>query len=170
MEAKAKNGKLIQKLIFVAIAAILGISIVLTIISSININNVYNEMVEEELKVAAEHLQSELNSVWDGDWSYSGGSLYKGEENVMAEYEEIMDELHQETGIEYALFYMDERVLTTMTENGKKLTGYKASADRVSQVINGKQEYYAPQTTVAGSDIKYFAYYAPLTPSDGSPA
>ena len=40
MEPKAKNGKLIQKLIIAAIAAILGISVVLTVISSVNINNV----------------------------------------------------------------------------------------------------------------------------------
>ncbi len=170
MEEKVRNGKLVQKLIIAAVAAILGISVVLTVISSVNITNVYNEMVEEELKIGAEHLQSELNSVWDGDWTYVDNQLYKGEENVMAEYEELMDELSAKTGIEYALFYMDERVITTMQANGKKLTGYKANADRVTQVVNGGQEYYAPKTKVAGSDIKYFAYYAPMKQSDGSPA
>ena len=170
MEPKAKNGKLVQKLIFAAIAAILGISVVLTIISSTNINNVYDEMVEEELKIGAEHLQSELNSVWDGDWEYKDGLLYKGGQNVMEEYEDLMDELSAKTGIEYALFYMDERVITTMEENGKKLVGFKANADRVTQVINGKQEYYAPKTSVAGSNTKYFAFYAPMTQSDGTPA
>ncbi len=170
MEPKVRNGKLVLKLIIAAVSAIIGISIVLTIISSINITNVYNDMVEEELKIAAVHLQSEMNSVWDGDWAYVDGVLYKGEENVMGEYEELMDELHEKTGIEYALFYMDERVITTMEENGKKLTGYKASADRVSQVINGKKEYYASKASVAGTDVKYFAYYAPMVQSDGTPA
>ena len=37
MEPKEKNGKLVQKLIIAAIAAILGISIVRTVISSVNI-------------------------------------------------------------------------------------------------------------------------------------
>ena len=55
MEPKVRNGKLVLKLIFAAIAAIIGISVVLTIISSFNINNVYDEMVEEELKIGAEH-------------------------------------------------------------------------------------------------------------------
>ena len=170
MEKKVRNGKLVLKLIFAAIAAIIGISVVLTIISSFNINNVYDEMVEEELKIGAEHLQSELNSVWDGDWEYIDGRLYKGGQDVMEEYESLMDELSSETGIEYALFYMDERVITTMSENGKKLVGFKANADRVTQVINGKQEYYAPKTSVAGTDTKYFAYYAPMTQTDGTPA
>ena len=105
MEPKVRNGKLVLKLIFAAIAAIIGISIVLTIISSFNINNVYDEMVEEELKIGAEHLQSELNSVWDGDWEYIDGRLYKGGQDVMEEYESLMDELSSETGIEYALFF-----------------------------------------------------------------
>ena len=170
MEAKVRNGKLVVKLIIAAIAAIMGISILLTILSSVNINNVYDEMVEEELKIGAEHLQSELNAVWDGDWTYENGILYKGGQDVMEEYENLMDDLSENTGIEYALFYMDERVITSMSENGKKLTGYKANADRVTQVVNGKQEYYAPKTTVAGTDVKYFAYYCPMTQSDGTPA
>ncbi len=170
MESRAKNGKLIQKLIFIAIAAILGISVLLTIISSININNVYDEMVEEELKIGAEHLQSEMNNVWDGDWTYEGGQLYKGEENVMEEYEDIMDTLSANTGIEYSLFYMDESVITTLDSGGKKLTGLKAGSDVVSQVLNGKKEYYAPKSSVAGTDTKYFAYYSPMLQSDGTPA
>ena len=135
MSTKVRNGKLIQKLIIIAISAIIGISIILTGISSFEITNIYNEMVEEELKVGAEHLQSELNSVWDGDWKYENGTLYKGEQNVMEEYESIMDELRNKTGIEYSLFYMDERVVTTLTENGSRLVGYKAGESTVSTVI-----------------------------------
>ena len=168
MEKRVRNGKLVQKLIIIAICAILGISILLTVISSININSVYDEMVEEELKIGAEHLQSELNSVWDGDWTYENGILYKGGQDVMEEYESLMDKLSSKTGIEYALFYMDERVITTLSENGKKLTGFKANADRTTKVLQEKGEYYAPNSSVAGSDIKYFAYYAPMTQTDGT--
>ena len=170
MEPKAKNGKLVQKLIIAAISAILGISVVLTVISSVNINNVYDEMVQEELMIAAEHLQSELNAVWDGDWEYIDGQLYKGGENVMEEYENLMDSLHQKTGIEYSLFYMDERVITTMSANGKKLVGYKASSESVSKVLNAKQELYSTKATVAGSDTRYFGYYAPMLQSTGASA
>ena len=91
MEAKVRKGKLIQNLILISIAAIVGMAIILTAISSYELTHTYNSMIEEELKVGAEHLKSEYASVWDGDWSYVDGQLYKGEENIMAEYQELMD-------------------------------------------------------------------------------
>ncbi len=69
MEPRVRNGKLVQKLIFAAIAAIVGIAVVLTVISGIEINKTYNSMVEEELRVAVEQLNNEMSNVWDGDWS-----------------------------------------------------------------------------------------------------
>jgi methyl-accepting chemotaxis protein len=168
MEAKVRKGKLIQRLIFAAIAAIIAISAILTILSIVELKKTYNNMVEEELKVAAEHLQSEMNSVWDGDWSYDGTNLYKGEENVMVEYEELLDALHAKTGIQYSLFYMDERIITTLQENGKRLVGFEIGAATKERVIQNKQEYYIPDASVAGTDIKYYSYYAPMFQSDGS--
>ncbi|WP_035794831.1 methyl-accepting chemotaxis protein [Butyrivibrio sp. WCD3002] len=170
MEAKVRKGKLIQKLILAAIAAIIAISAILTIISIVELKKTYNNMVEEELKVAAEHLQSEMNSVWDGDWSYDGTNVYKGEENIMGEYEELMDELHSKTGVQYSLFYMDERVITTLQENGKRLVGFKIGAATNEHVLQNKQEYYIPDSAVAGTETKYYSYYAPLLQSDGSVA
>lgn len=170
MATKVRNGKLIQKLIIISISAIIGISIILTGISSFEITNIYNEMVEEELTVGAEHLQSELNSVWDGDWKYENGALYKGEQNVMEEYESIMDALKNKTGIEYSLFYMDERVVTTLTENGSRLVGYKEEESTVATVIQQKGTLYVSDKPVAGTDEHYFGFFAPMMQSDGSVA
>ncbi|WP_051197406.1 methyl-accepting chemotaxis protein [Butyrivibrio sp. MB2005] len=168
MEAKIRKGKLIQKLILVAIAAIIAISAILTIISIVELKKTYDTMVEEELKVAAEHLQSEMDSVWDGDWSYDGTSLFKGEQNVMEEYEELMDALNEKTGIQYALFYMDERVITTLQENGQRLVGFKSDASTSEQVIQNKHEYYTPDGSVPGTSKKYYSYYAPVLQDDGT--
>lgn len=101
MEPRVRNGKLIQKLIFAAVAAIIVVATALTVLSGIEISKTYKSMVAEELLAAVEHLDSEMNNVWDGAWSYQDGVLYKGEEDVMEEYEEIMDELKSKTGIEY---------------------------------------------------------------------
>ncbi len=168
METKEKNGKLIQKLIIASVAAIIGISAVLTVISAVEINKTYNDMVNEELKVAVEQLASEMSSVWDGDWSYDGRDVYKGEENVMAEYEEIMDELKSKTGIEYSLFYGKKRVITTLRDSsGNKAIGYDISDKVANTVIQNKQEYNA-KTTPTGAVESYYCYYAPMYNSDGS--
>ena len=168
MEPKVRNGKLVQKLIFAAVAAIVGIATVLTIISGFEINNTYNTLVEEELKASVYHLASEMDNVWDGDWSYVDGALYKGEENVMAEYEEIMDNLKSETGIEYSLFYGDTRVITTLKDSsGKKAVGYQIGDKVKNTVLSGGQLLFM-KGKPAGATENYFCYYAPMKNSDGS--
>ena len=168
MEPRVRNGKLVQKLIFAAVAAIIFVATVLTVISGIQINNTYHDMVEEELKTAVEQLNSEMSNVWDGDWTYTDGILYKGEENVMAEYEEILDDLKSLTGIEYSVCYGPERVITTLhSANGQKATGYNVSDTVVSRVIKNGEEYYA-LSTPAGAVGSYYCHYMPLKNDDGT--
>ena len=168
MEPKVRNGKLVQKLIFAAIAAIVGIAAALTIISGSAITSTYNSMVQEELRTAVNQLNSEMSNVWDGDWSLIDGDVYKGEENIMEEYEEIMDEMTEENGIVYSLFYGKTRMITTMRgSDGKKATGYDVSDTVVSHVLNNKEVYFS-NTVPAGFTEKYFNYYSPLLNEDGS--
>ena len=155
MEGKVRNGKLVLKLIIAAVLAIIFVAVVLTIISGFEIKKVYDEMVEEELKVASEQLNSEMSSVWDGDWSYDGENLYKGEQNVMAEYEELMDEMRSATGIEYSLFYGKERVITTLRDSsGKKAVGYNISDTVYNNVVGKNSEYYSPKSSPSGISAK----------------
>ncbi|RKM56004.1 methyl-accepting chemotaxis protein [Butyrivibrio sp. CB08] len=168
MESKVRNGKVVQKLIFAAVAAIVGIATVLTIISAVQISNTYNDMVEEELNVAVTQLASEMTTMWDGDWHLEGGQLYKGEENVMKEYEETMDELKAETGIEYSLFYGPQRLITTMTDAaGNKAVGYNISDKVKNTVITGGQGMFL-KTVPAGAAKEYYCYYVPLENEDGT--
>lgn len=167
MEIRERKGKLVQKLIFAAVAAIVGIAAVLTIISGVEISNTYTTMVNEEMKLAVEQLASEMNNVWDGDWSMVDGVVYKGEQDIMTEYESIMDELKASTGIEYSLFYGKTRVITTMRDaSGKKATGYDISDKVYTAVVQNKTEYTA-KTTPAGAAKEYYCYYTPIINSDG---
>ncbi len=168
MEGKVRNGKLVLKLIIAAVAAIIGVAAALTIISGILINNTYKDMVQEELKVASEQLESEMSNVWDGDWAYTDGVLTKGDQDVMAEYEALMDELKEKTGIEYSIFFGKERVLTTLTVNGSKIVGYDASDSVYNTVVGNHQEDYTPGAVPAGATEEYYSYYTPLNQDDGT--
>ncbi len=168
MEGKVRKGKLIQKLIIAAVAAIVVVATALSILSGIEINKTYANMVQEELKIAVEQLDSEMNNVWDGEWSFVDNQVYKGEENVMAEYETIMDNLKSNTGIEYSLFYGKKREITTLIDSsGSKAVGYEISDKVYNTVVTNKQDYYA-KTTPAGATEEYYSYYLPLKNSDGS--
>lgn len=168
MEIKARKGKLIQKLIFIAICGIVGLVAVLVIISGNLINHIYDNMIKEELRVAAEQLCSQIGTTWDGDWSFDGTSIYKGEENIMEEYQKIMDDLKSRTGIEYSIFYGKTRELTTLMLNGQRITGFDVSDPLYEQVVGRKEESYKPGGQPAGTDQKYFSYYVPLEQPDGT--
>ncbi|SEF39947.1 methyl-accepting chemotaxis protein [Butyrivibrio sp. Su6] len=168
MEVKERNGKLVLKLIIAAVLAIIFVATVLTIISGIEINNVYDTMVQEELRVAAEQLNSEVSNVWDGDWSIADGALYKGDQNIMEEYNEIIEEMKSLTGIDYSVFYGKTRQITTLVDsNGKKAIGYDVSDALYNQVVGNKSEYYA-KSTPAGTSENYYLYYLPLQNDDGT--
>ncbi len=169
MEGKVRNGKLVLKLIIAAVLAIIFVAVVLTFISGFEIKSIYDDMLEEELKIASEQLNSEVSSVWDGDWSYVDGVLYKGEENIMEEYEGLMDNMESSTGIAYSIFYGKERVLTTLKDSsGKKLVGYNVSDKVYNEVVTNKSEYYAPQSLPAGVSEKMYVFYTPLKNTDGT--
>ncbi len=168
MEVRERKGKLVQKLIIAAVAAIVGVAVVLTFLSARSIDKTYDSMVQEELLLAVEQLNSEMSNVWDGDWAYEDGILYKGEENVMAEYEEIMDELKALTGVEYSVFYGKERVITTLKDSsGAKATGYSISDKVAGTVLANGQSYYAKMVP-AGATENYYSYYLPLKNDDGT--
>ncbi|WP_026526859.1 methyl-accepting chemotaxis protein [Butyrivibrio sp. VCD2006] len=163
-----RKRKLIYKLIFIAVGAMVGIGLVLNIISGYEINRIYNSLAEEELKATAEHLASEMNSVWDGDWSYEDGILRKGEQDVSEEYEELMDELHSQTSLDYTIFYGDTRIITTILKKNttERLVGTKASDKVISTTLKGGADYYANNLVIEGQ--KYLGYYVPIKNADGS--
>ena len=168
MDEKVRNGKVVVKLVIAAVAAVIGISIVLTVISGIRTKDVYDDMLQEELKVAVNQLESEMNQVWDGDWSYVDGVVYKGEQDVTSDYETIMDDMKSKTGVEYSVIYGKERVITTLkTSSGSKATGVSLSDKVYDTVVKNKQDYYL-KTVPAGTSTSYYCYYAPLKNDDGT--
>ncbi|SHN54501.1 methyl-accepting chemotaxis protein [Butyrivibrio hungatei DSM 14810] len=168
MDEKVRNGKVVVKLVIAAVAAVIGISIVLTVISGIRTKDVYDDMLQEELKVAVNQLESEMNQVWDGDWSYVDGVVYKGEQDVTLDYETIMDDMKSKTGVEYSVIYGKERVITTLkTSSGSKATGVSLSDKVYDTVVKNKQDYYL-KTVPAGTSTSYYCYYAPLKNDDGT--
>ncbi len=168
MEQKVRNGKLVQKLIIASVIAIIVVATILTTMSGIEINKTYMDMVNEELLLAVEQLESEMNNVWDGEWSLVDGDIYKGEQNIMEEYEEIMDDLKEKTGVEYSIFYGKTRTITTLCNaSGKKLTGFDVSDAVYNTVVKNGQAYYSVAVP-AGADTLYYSYYFPLKNDDGS--
>ena len=120
-----QRGHLVTKVVVGAISLAVIIAVILTMIGSMAVRSTYLKMVEEELHATAVHLQDQLANEYDGDWSYSESSgLQKGGVDVAEVFEEEMDEMKAETGVDYTLFYGDTRVVTTLKKSdGSRLVG-----------------------------------------------
>jgi len=165
----ARKGKLLVNIISIAIAAIVVVSALITIVGSNIIRNTYNDLIIEELKATCEHLDSAISSMNDeGDWYLEGDTLMKGDGIIMEEIDAMIDGLKKETGIDYTIFYGDTRYLTTIYKAGttEKLVGTKASDAVIAATLKGGQEYHS--TTLKIEGMPFFGYYCPLKNSDGS--
>lgn len=165
---KGRNKKMVTHMIYIALVAIVAVGVMLNVISGYEIDKTYKNLVKEELKATATHLDSQVNSTWDGDWAYEDGVLSKGGQEVSEEYEELMDQLREETNIDYTIFYGDTRVVTTLTREGssERLINTQASEAVVSATLKGGEDYYSANLTIEGK--KYMGYYVPLKNDDGS--
>ena len=168
MKKKSKLG-LVGRLVGFTILSVLVTAVSLFCISASRINGTYKELIKEELAATGAHLQSQLANEYDGDWTLSdNGKLLKGGTDVSEEFEQELDELKSETGVEYTLYYGDTRMVTTLAkaDGSAKLTGTKASDAVLSAVLQDGNAYYVSDLMIEGT--KYFGYYIPVENSDGT--
>ncbi len=79
--------------------------------------------------------------------------------------EEFIDKIKEDSENEYTIFLNDERVNTTIIDNGKRAIGTKMSDEVAKKVLDNK-EHYVLQTNILGND--YMAAYEPLIDSNGN--
>ncbi|MCR5304146.1 MAG: methyl-accepting chemotaxis protein [Lachnospiraceae bacterium] len=173
MAQKKRNGKLIFKIIYIALAALVVVSIILTAIAVSDLNSAYYEMFEEELRNSCWQLNDEIGTINDsGDWEGWNkdtlDGIMKGGGDVTQELYDDLDRVKSETGIDYTIFMGDTRAVTTLIKKGTndRIVGTAASEGVIKDVLNGGNEYWAKSLTI--NDTPYCAYYVPLKNSDGS--
>ena len=166
---KKKSRNMVRGIII--IASILGCAMAGTVgfIGYKHIKDAYYASFEEGLHAAAFLLKDELSNQYEGDWSLSeDGELLKGEVAVHDIFQDQLDEISNNTGMYFTLFYGDTRYVTSLTdsETGKRMEGTKASEEVVSEVLGRCNEYLATNLSIGGQ--KWYAYYLPLRNTDGS--
>ena len=141
------------------------VSLSLAVFGISEINNIYNEMIEEVVRVACLEYREELNIGKPGDlWMDEEGVVWKGEARISGN-NAVIDEMKDLTGLDYSIFYMDNRAATTLVdENGTRMLEGKASEQAKQCYLTG-QEIYIQRATLGGK--VYFMYYVPMINSDG---
>ena len=168
-EKKMKKFKfsLIGKLCGIALLLLIAMSIIITAIGVSMVKKAYYDSFAEELHISALQV-SEAASQWDGDWKLVNDKLFKGGQPVHDAFQSQLDSLSSRTGISYTLFFGNVRYITTLidSETGLRMEGTTASDEVTSTVLEGGEELLATDLEIGGKS--WYAYYIPLTNSDGS--
>ncbi len=164
-----KKGKVIRKIVMMAICIAILIAVILTVVGAIRIRSTYITMIDEELKAATNHLDVFMGEAYPGDWTIDADNniCINGENHQELLLSEL-DSLKKVTDIDYTIFIGKTRRATTLTKAGSsdRIIGTDASDAVIAKCLNGGQQYLAENITIEGK--KYYGYYVPLHNTDGS--
>ncbi|MBR6381874.1 MAG: methyl-accepting chemotaxis protein [Lachnospiraceae bacterium] len=163
---KKRNQKLVQNVIYIAIAACAAVAAILTVISAVQISRTYDKLIEETLNTAAIQMADEIERMYEGRWMLDDDDrLYKGDHYFSGDF---IGALKVATGLDYAIFYDNVRAVTTVngSPTGRKNADTIAPSEIYQRVVKEGQTYYRTNYTVAGE--LYSGVYAPVKADDGS--
>jgi len=150
-----KNGKLILRIVLIALAGMVLMALVLCIIAYKELESSYHDMGEDMLKVAAYMLEDSTTDMYEGDWEMRDGVLYKGEANMTETLVTYLGDLKSNTGVDFTVIIGKTRQATTISGMlGKDIS------DAVYAQVSGGKDYTDFKTKINGS--AYYVYYTPM--------
>ncbi|MBQ9140228.1 MAG: diguanylate cyclase [Lachnospiraceae bacterium] len=169
-----KRGKIYYSMQAMSILPLLLFGILIIFFSTYTFSNTLTKEVATGLEDAAHLCTSLFDAAYPGDYqlietksgSHTAYSLYKGNTDITTNHH-ILDQIKDSTSMDVTLFYQDTRVLTTITNWSKqRIIGTSAPDIVVNDVLKQNTAKFYDNVIINGQN--YFAYYTPLTNSDGS--
>jgi len=119
-----------------------------------------NTKLLSDIQVSYEYL----NAKFPGDWSIKNNQLYKGDVNMVENFD-IADKVGELTnGNAVSIFQNDTRISTNIVENGERALNTKVS-DEVATVVLGEKKRFIGSASVLGN--MHQAAYDPILDSKG---
>ena len=130
------------------VAAMLGVSITLVVVLCVLMfYRLTMSLMQKECVSGTNVLAYEL-------------STYSGDDDKTA----LLDELKQEMGCEFTIFYGDERAYTTIQQNGQRAVGTRLSSE-LAKVVLEQGKSYVGRATILGEE--HLCSYVPTYGADG---
>ncbi len=142
--------------------------LVVTIYSSVSLVNDVEKEAENNLKNVSKTIEETYRIMYPGDFNViifnDEVELYKGDVNLDNEYD-LLDSVHEETGLDISIFFYDTRLLTTIMDgNGNRYSGTGANPAIVNEVVANRRGMFY-NNMVINNEI-YYAYYLPVMSND----
>lgn len=157
---KRKGLRLSFRLSLMVAVPILLVTIIGIIFGVSKQNELAGDLVEREIHgIAGSVRETYTNLGGDAPFALNEKTLVKGTETLSENFE-LIDKLKKELDVDLSLFWGDNRVLTTLTdESGKRKINTQMSAEVYEKIKRG-EDHYATDITLFGKP--YSGYYVPL--------
>ena len=171
--SKHKRGKIYYSMQAMSLLPILLYGVLIIFFSTYSFSKTLTHEVATGLEDSARLCTSLFDAAYPGDYhleesksgSHTAYALYKGDTNITRDHH-LVDQIKASTGVDVTLFYQDTRILTTITNwNNQRIIGTGAPSIVVEEVLAKNVAKFYDNVIINGQT--YFAYYMPLTNSDG---
>lgn len=158
------NLKIKGKILMMFISIISILSLLIFIVTFFQTKKLVKTNLEVQLNSTEKLVLSLIDKTYPGQWKEEGGKLYKGN-HLINDNVEFVDKVRDYTGDHITIFLKDTRVSTTVTSEGKRAIGTKASKEVADKVLTKGEEYLgSAQVLNSPYDVKY----VPIKDSNGN--
>lgn len=161
---KKKGIKLRFKILALVIVPILVTGIISLVSCYNSQKNLAYDLISEQLRSVAFSVDEMFRTYVDGDYTYDGETLKKGNEVLSGNFT-LIDRIRQNSDVHVTIFWQDTRMLTTLLdENKQRIIGTSLDKEIAEEVLAGN-EYFSSHMNIEGT--KYCGYYIPLKQDNG---
>lgn len=166
---KNKKKSLMSNMLIMAVIPVVLLAAIIAIAGYCSFTSAMNTEIEDELDNVSKLILNYYDSEYPGDYYVRGDNelmLFKGDTALNGENRYI-DCVKEDTGLDISLFYDNIRFQTTIKdESGERVVGTTAHIKVVTEVLDTNTPKLYTNSTIAGET--YYAYYVPVTNSDGT--
>lgn len=157
--------KIKWKIVMVSVSIIVVLTLSVISFTYFKVNDLIFLKTTEELENYSSMGLQLFDTRYNGDWSISGGKLYKGNTEINENYE-VIDDFTRGTSVLSTIFQNDTRITTNvLDESGARMIGTQASDEVIEQVlIEGKT--YIGAADILGKSAQ--TYYVPIKDNSGA--
>lgn len=162
MKAKTKKRHLYTQFIKLTVIPMIVLWLVMDVITIGIFENKMEEQVHTQLKDVGMSVLNAYEKMYPGDFYIIGKDSYvlmKGEQVINGQFQ-YLDSVKEDTGIEISIIYSDTRFLTTIRDYETRITGTKAHAVVINDILKGGNEKFYSKTRIGNEN--YFMYYRPI--------
>lgn len=143
------NVSIRRKLNILIVCCVLLLTATLAVVNYVIVKNRMLESANAKLQSDIQMTYKYVDALIEGEWEIVDGKLYKGDVNIVENYD-FIDEIGELTdGNAFSIFQYETRISTNIVEDGKRAINTKVS-DEVSEVVLQKKERFLGPADVLG--------------------